>query len=272
MYEQVYAIHTLRESRVNMKATPAMSLVPSLFRALVTLDGDAAVMRVGEHPYIVTPSGHVELGSRGLTRDVIADLAEQLLSKEARAALNASGAVQYLLPSNPQFADQYFTVVANRGDRPGVVIQRSRPETGHSLATQLSQERQAPATARFPPLVLFIEDSLDQLDLYELALRDRYQFLGASDGEAGVKLAIAQQPDVLLVDLSMPRMDGWEVCRRVKNHPRTAAIPIIILTAEDSEDIDDQATSAGVANLLRKPCHVDALQSHIERVLHQHAA
>lgn len=252
-----------------MNATTDMPLVPSLLSALVSLDGEAVVMHAGEHPYVVTPSGHIELGTRGLPPDVIAELIEQLLSKEARAALSASGAVQQLLAPLPQFADQHFTVVATRGDAPAVVIHRRRSEKGPGVATRVAQERQAPAMSRFPPLVLFIEDSLDQLDLYELALSDRYQFLGASDGESGITLAITRQPDVVLVDLRMPRIDGWEVCRRLKNDPRTSAIPIIILTAEDGADIDYQATGVGVADLLRKPCGVDTLRNHIERVIQQ---
>jgi len=117
--------------------------------------------------------------------------------------------------------------------------------------------------------VLYVEDSLDQLDLYEAVLSGRYEFLGASDGRTGVQLATTRQPDVILVDLSMPRMDGWEVCQHLKSHPRTAAIPIIILTAHDGVEVEQQATRVGVAGLLHKPCPVDVLRDHISQAIGQ---
>ena len=119
---------------------------------------------------------------------------------------------------------------------------------------------------RFPPLILIIEDSLDQLDLYEFALGERYQVLNATHGERGVEVAIAEQPDVVLVDVCMPGIDGWEVCRRLKSNPRTATIPIIILTALDGKDTAERAVRAGAAALLMKPCNVDTLREEIEAV------
>jgi CheY-like chemotaxis protein len=121
---------------------------------------------------------------------------------------------------------------------------------------------------RLSPVVLFIEDSLDQLELYEFALGEHYQVRKATHGERGVEVAIAEQPDVVLVDICMPGIDGWEVCRRLKSEPRTAAIPIILLTALDGKDTAERAMQVGAAALLMKPCNVDTLREEIEAATH----
>src|SRR6266545_4877889 len=123
---------------------------------------------------------------------------------------------------------------------------------------ELLKQRGAHAR-RFPPMVLLIDDTVDQLDLYEAALRDRYEVLQAERGDTGVAIALAKLPDAVVVDLSMPDVDGWEVCRRLRADPRTASIPVIILTALDVNDLRHQAMKAGVTDLLTKPCPVDTL-------------
>ena len=114
------------------------------------------------------------------------------------------------------------------------------------------------------PVILIIEDSLDQLELYEFALGEHYRVRKATHGEHGVELAIAEQPDVVLVDICMPGIDGWEVCRRLKSDARTAAIPIILLTALDGKDTAERAIRVGATALLMKPCNVDTLREEIE--------
>ena len=117
-------------------------------------------------------------------------------------------------------------------------------------------------------MVLYIDDSVDQLDLYELALGERYQFISASQGETGLQLAMVEQPDVIVVDLDMPGMNGWTVCLRLKGDARTAHIPILILTASSASDtLRGKARDAGAAALIEKPCFVDALRDHLDLVL-----
>jgi CheY-like chemotaxis protein len=226
----------------------------SLLQAIVRLDGAALVMHVGEQPYIDTTAGRIEAGSRPLPYDVIAELFRELAPSEAHAALRTSGAAQYMCLPFSDLPAEHFTVAAtNIHDDLRVVIRR------HSA-------QRAP---RFPPLVLYVEDSVDQLDLYEVVLSGRYDFLGATDGRTGVELATTRQPDLVLVDLNMPRMDGWEVCHHLKTHPRTASIPLIILTGRDGKDIEQQATLFGVAAVLHKPCTVDVLRDHISQAIGQ---
>src|SRR5215210_2749339 len=92
-----------------------MSLVPSLLQAIVRVDGEALVMHAGDKPYVVSPTGQVDLANRGLTLDAVNGIVGQLLPPELQAALDEFGAVQYELAAMPEFPGEHFTVVAARG-------------------------------------------------------------------------------------------------------------------------------------------------------------
>jgi twitching motility protein PilT len=104
-----------------------VSLVPSLLQAIVRVDGDALVMHAGDKPYVVSPTGQVDLASRGLSLEAVDGIVTQLLSVESRTALEEFGAVQYELPPSPEFPGERFTVVAARGgDDLWVEVRRHR--------------------------------------------------------------------------------------------------------------------------------------------------
>jgi twitching motility protein PilT len=92
-----------------------MSLVPSLLQAIVGVDGEALVMHAGDKPYVVAPSGQIELASRGLTLDAVNGIVSQLLPADALKVLEEFGAIQQELPAQPEFPGESFTVVAARG-------------------------------------------------------------------------------------------------------------------------------------------------------------
>src|SRR5207244_2383240 len=81
----------------------------------VRVDGEALVMHAGDKPYVVSPTGQVDLASRGLTLDAVDGIVKQLLSPESHGALDEFGAVQYELPPIAEFPGEHFTVVAARG-------------------------------------------------------------------------------------------------------------------------------------------------------------
>jgi twitching motility protein PilT len=91
-----------------------MSLVPSLLQAVVQLDGEALVMHVGDKPYVVSPTGQVDLSTRGLTFEAVSGIVAQLLPIEVLRALDEFGAAQFALPPMPEFPGEQFTVVAAR--------------------------------------------------------------------------------------------------------------------------------------------------------------
>src|SRR5437764_6813355 len=104
-----------------------MSLVPSLLQAIVKVDGEAMVMHAGDKPYVVSPTGQVELASRGLTLEAVNGIVGQLLPAAIQNALEEFGAIQYELPALPEFPSEHFTVVAARGgDDVWVEIRRRR--------------------------------------------------------------------------------------------------------------------------------------------------
>src|SRR5262245_525406 len=104
-----------------------MTLVPSLLQAIVRVDGEAMVMHPGDKPYVVTPTGQIELANKGLTLEAVDGIVGQLLSAESQDALDEFGAVQYELPPFDEFPGEHFTIVAARGgDDLWVEIRRRR--------------------------------------------------------------------------------------------------------------------------------------------------
>lgn len=127
-----------------------MSLVPSLLQAIVGVDGEALVMHAGEKPYVVSPSGQIELASRGLTLDAVGGIVAQLLPAEALHVLDEFGAIQHELPPRPEFPSESFTVVAARGgDDVWVEIRRRQnPDDDYVPEELLAQSREGSEASR----------------------------------------------------------------------------------------------------------------------------
>ena len=87
----------------------------------------------------------------------------------------------------------------------------------------------------------------------------------AVDGETGVRLGREQRPDLILMDLGLPGIDGWEAIEQLKSMPETREIPIIILTAQTSSEDRERAEWAGCAGFLSKPIDLDLLVAKIRR-------
>jgi CheY-like chemotaxis protein len=120
---------------------------------------------------------------------------------------------------------------------------------------------------RVRPVVLIVDDTVDQLDLYEMGLADRYTILRATTGHATLTEAVTERPDAIVLDVLMPGEDGFATCARLKGHPVTAGIPVIFLTASDALDVEALAVRAGAAMLLHKPCSVERLSQTIEAAI-----
>lgn len=123
-------------------------------------------------------------------------------------------------------------------------------------------------TQRDRPLVLIVEDQPDLRHLYAQQLTlSGFDVIEASDGVDAIAHTSSQFPDVVLMDLSLPILDGWEATRRLKADARTAHIPIVALTAHDDSGGLQRATSAGCDWFVPKPCAPDALITEVRRVL-----
>ena len=110
-----------------------------------------------------------------------------------------------------------------------------------------------------PPHLLLVDDCVAVRDLYELALAPTFEVSTANRGVEGVALAMTEHPDVVVLDVLMPGMDGWETCAVLKSNPFTAHIPVILLTGADDRDLTQHAAAVGASALLNKPCPADRL-------------
>jgi two-component system, cell cycle response regulator DivK len=126
----------------------------------------------------------------------------------------------------------------------------------------------APTTNRSRPLVLIVEDEADLRRLYaEQLVYSGFDVIEAGDGADAIARTTSQTPDVVLMDLSLPVVDGWEATRRLKADDRTAHIPVVALTAHDGSGELQRATNAGCDWFVPKPCPPDALIVEVKRVL-----
>ena len=117
--------------------------------------------------------------------------------------------------------------------------------------------------------ILYVEDNDDNVYMLKLRfeLLDGFEVLVAEDGEAGCAKAIAENPDLILMDLDLPVVDGWEASRRLKNNPATHDIPIIALTAHAMSGSREKALAAGCDDFDTKPIDFDRLLEKICRLL-----
>ncbi len=116
--------------------------------------------------------------------------------------------------------------------------------------------------------ILVVDDDLDSLKLIGLLLqRQGYQVIAASGGREGLAMAKAQAPDLILLDVMMPSMDGYEACRQLRSDPELAHIPVIMFTAKTRVDDKVAGFEAGADDYLTKPTHPAELASRIRALL-----
>ena len=116
--------------------------------------------------------------------------------------------------------------------------------------------------------ILIVEDNEMNRDaLSRRLVRRGYDVMLAGDGQYGIELAEVSQPDLILMDLGMPSIDGWECTRRLKSRPATRHIPVIALTAHAMVGSREKAIEAGCDDFDTKPIEFNGLLEKIERLL-----
>jgi CheY-like chemotaxis protein len=116
--------------------------------------------------------------------------------------------------------------------------------------------------------ILLVDDQLDQVEMYRYALEDAgFVVISATTGSDAVARARDVDPDVIVLDVRLPDMTGWDVCKVLKADPRTDHIPVIVLTAAATTTLATDAANAGCAAYLLKPCYPDQLAVSIRNVL-----
>ena len=116
--------------------------------------------------------------------------------------------------------------------------------------------------------ILLVEDNEMNRDMLSRRLTRRgYTVVLAEDGQQGVDMATSERPNLILMDMSLPVMDGWEATRRIKQSEATKSIPVIALTAHAMSEDRDQALAAGCEDFDTKPIELDRLLEKINRLL-----
>ncbi len=116
--------------------------------------------------------------------------------------------------------------------------------------------------------VLAVDDNPDTLGALAAALESLgYEVLQAVDGASALVIAHDQHPDVVLLDVVMPGMDGYEVCSRLKGHPETQLIPVVFLTGQGSREARLQGLEVGATDFLNKPCDLTELEVRVRNLV-----
>jgi two-component system, cell cycle response regulator DivK len=118
------------------------------------------------------------------------------------------------------------------------------------------------------PKILYVEDNEDNIYMLVRRLeRQGFEVVVARDGEQGVALARSEHPDLIVMDLNMPVLDGWQATRQLKSAPETEAIPVIALSAHAMSGDRERALEAGCDDYDTKPVRIDSLMAKIRTLL-----
>lgn len=117
------------------------------------------------------------------------------------------------------------------------------------------------------PLVLLVEDHPDTRLMYAEFLGDRFDVMQAADGEGALEAMRTRVPDLVITDLSLPRVDGFELVIRMRKDAALAAVPVICLSGYSTDALQQRAREAGCDRLLQKPCLPDALAAVVADLL-----
>jgi len=132
-----------------------------------------------------------------------------------------------------------------------------------------TSDGEAPIAEAAVMRILYVEDNDDNVYMLKmrLELTDQFEVLVAEDGEKGCAIAAAEHPDLILMDLELPGLDGWEATRRLKDNPATRDIPIIALSAHALAGSREKALAAGCDEFDTKPVEFDRLLAKIRRLV-----
>lgn len=117
--------------------------------------------------------------------------------------------------------------------------------------------------------ILIVEDIAFNRDLLVQLLEDYYEILTAEDGADGIASAEREHPDLIIMDLSLPIVDGWEATRRIKANPQLQHIPILALSSHAMRGDEEKARDAGCDDYLSKPLDEDSLFEKIKKFLRE---
>jgi len=144
-------------------------------------------------------------------------------------------------------------------------------ETIHNKEDILQQDEEKndrkPVRNAHLPLLLVIDDNEDFCEFMTNLFIDDYQVITAYDGEEGYRIVLDRVPDIIICDVMMPKMDGFEFCRKIKDDIRISHIPVILLTAKTSQESTYSGIEAGADDYISKPFDIDMLKLKITKII-----
>ncbi|WP_010279142.1 response regulator [Paenibacillus senegalensis] len=115
--------------------------------------------------------------------------------------------------------------------------------------------------------ILIIDDTLTIIELFRSLIGEEYRILSATNGPEGIDIAIKTRPDLILLDVMMPVMDGFEVCKQLKENALTQSIPVIMITVLDHREEEKAGLDAGAIDYIAKPFHLENVRAKIKNHL-----
>ena len=116
--------------------------------------------------------------------------------------------------------------------------------------------------------ILVVDDELHLIEMVQMRLEaNGYEVITANDGEEGLEKAKSEKPDLILLDVMMPKMDGYEACSLLKNDEQLRKIPVVLFTGKAQEDFEDVGKKAGADAFITKPFDPPELLAKIEELI-----
>lgn len=184
-----------------------------------------------------------------------------------------SGIGLYLVKNYAEQLGGYVKIESVEGEGTTVVVSLPVPENDSEIVTETimlpppEAENPIPGQSSHKKKILIVDDNQEITEFLQQALTPQYQTKTAHDGKKGEALSLEWQPDLIIVDVMMPVMDGLEMSKRLKKQVMTATIPIILLTAKDDRQTELNSIDLGADAFMSKPFDISILLSRMEQLL-----
>lgn len=213
--------------------------------------------------------GHLHAGGTGiglaLARELVA-LHDGSIAVESKTGEGSVFTVQ--LPVDRTFKPAEAPAGVRKDLRTGQSAGDHNPnEQVEAIVSENVKTPPVPGDPGSGEIVLVIEDNADVRQFIARTLQKQFTVLQAAHGEAGVRMAIAHVPDLVISDVMMPGMDGYEACRKIKSNEKTSHIPVVLLTAKAGMDSKLEGLETGADDYLSKPFHGRELLTRVKNLI-----
>ncbi len=228
--------------------------------------------------------GHVNLAVQdtgyGIRKEALPHIFDRYYQADSKHQAEGTGIGLALVKSLADLHEATLTVESEEGkgstftfslltdnSYPGALHKEDKTQENTGRGDGRPEEGLTETESNELPLLLVVEDNDDIRQYIAESMGEDFRVIQAADGREGTALAVEQMPDIIVSDIMMPRMNGIELTRRVKEDIRTCHIPVILLTAKDSVEDKEEGYDCGADSYLTKPFSARLLQSRIQNLL-----